>query len=69
MARVLKGTSKGVSGTTGKEVVVQVILERRGDRLKFRRSGRRVLEGAPEVLLLAIVWQRGKPLEPQPRGT
>ena len=52
MARVLKGTSKGVSGTTGKEVVVQVILERRGDRLKFRRSGRRVLEGAPEVLLL-----------------
>ena len=28
MARVLKGTSKGVSGTTGKEVVVQVILER-----------------------------------------
>ena len=66
---MLKGTSKGVSGTTGKEVVVQVILERRGDRLKFRRSGRRVLEGAPEVLLLAIVMAKGETLEPQPRGT
>ena len=60
MARVLK-EPQGVSGTTGKKVVVQVILERRGDRLKFRRSGRRVLEGAPEVLLLAIVWQRKTP--------
>ena len=68
MARVLKGTSKGL-WDHWKEVVVQVILERRGDRLKFRRSGRRVLEGAPEVLLLAIVWQRENPLEPQPRGT
>ena len=60
MARVLKGTSKGVSGTTGKEVVVQVILERRGDRLKFRRSGRRVLEGAPEVLLLLAIDGKGE---------
>ena len=64
MARVLKGTSKGSLGPLEKEVVVQVILERRGDRLKFRRSGRRVLEGAPEVLLLAIVWQGKTPRTP-----